>query len=87
MAREPLVGRGGRLAERAAVLPVVAFLLLTPPILGLFNAPVLLFGIPLLHIYCFATWLAVIACGGWLASRLVEEGDGPESEVKPAERD
>ena len=86
MAREPLVGRSGRLAERAAALPVVAFVLLTPPILGLFNAPVLLFGVPLLHVYCFAVWLAAIACGGWLASRLVNEGDGPESEVKPAER-
>ena len=86
MAREPIVGRSGRLAERAAVLPVVAFFLLTPPILGLFDAPVLLFGIPLLHVYCFAVWLAAIACGGWLASRLVNQGDNPESEGKPAER-
>ena len=43
------------------------FFLLTPPILSIFNAPALVFGIPLLHVYCFAVWLIAIACGGWLA--------------------
>ena len=33
------------------------FFLLTPPILVIFDAPVLIFGIPLLHVYCFAVWL------------------------------
>ena len=27
-------------------------------------------GIPLLHVYCFATWLVAIALGGWLARRM-----------------
>ena len=80
------VRTGGRLADRAFVLPVVAFLLLTPPILGIFNAPALVFGIPLLHVYCFAVWLGAIACGGWLASRMVAEGEEPDSGTKPAGR-
>jgi hypothetical protein len=77
---------GGRLADRAFVLPVIAFLLLTPPILGIFNAPVLLLGIPLLHVYCFAVWLIAIACGGWLARHMIADGDDPGGEAEPAER-
>ncbi len=82
MRRDPIFVRsGGRLADRAFVLPVVAFFLLTPPILAIFNVPVLVFGIPLLHVYCFAMWLIVIACGGWLARRMAADG-----EAEPAER-
>ncbi len=81
-----LVRTGGRLADRAFVLPVATFFLLTPPILGIFNAPALVFGIPLLHVYCFVVWLAAIACGGWLASRMVVDGDEAESGAEPAER-
>lgn len=75
---------GGRLADRALVLMFVTFILLTPPIIGIFDIPALVFGIPLLHVYCYATWLAAIACGGWLATRMnagqAEAGDdaGPD---------
>ncbi len=87
MKRDPaLVRTGGRLADRAFVLPVVAFLLLTPPILAIFNAPVLVFGIPLLHVYCFAVWLIAIAAGGWLAQFMVADGEAAGSEAEPAER-
>ena len=74
----------GRLAERALVLTLLTFILLTPPILLIFDVPVLVFGIPLLHIYSFAVWLVAIAFGGWLASRMGappkvpgKPGDGP----------
>ena len=60
----------GRLAERALVLTVATLILLTPPILTIFDVPVTIAGIPLLHVYCFATWLAAIALGGWLARRM-----------------
>ncbi len=76
------VRTGGRLADRAFVLPVIAFFLLTPPILTIFNAPMFVFGIPLLHVYCFAVWLLAIAGGGWLARRMVAEA----GEAEPAER-
>jgi hypothetical protein len=80
------VGSGGRLADRAFILPVVAFFLLTPPILGIFNVPALIFGIPLLHVYCFLVWLAVIACGGWLARRMAADDGEAGSEAEPTER-
>ena len=80
------VRTGGRLTDRAFVLPVAAFFLLTPPILGIFNAPTLVFGIPLLHVYCFAVWLIAIACGGWLAGRMIADGDELDGGSEPAER-
>ncbi len=60
----------GRLADRALVLTVATFVLLTPPILGIFDVSVPIFGLPALHVYCFAVWLVVIALGAMLASRL-----------------
>jgi hypothetical protein len=73
-------------AGRVFVLPIVAFFLLTPPILSIFNVPALVFGIPLLHVYCFAVWLAAIAAGGWLARRMIADGDTAGSEAEPVER-
>lgn len=61
----------GRLADRALVLTVATFILLTPPIVTIFDVPVMIFGLPLLHVACFAVWLAAIALGGLLTSRLV----------------
>jgi hypothetical protein len=85
--RDPIPVRGGgRLADRAFVLPVAAFFLLTPPILGIFNQPVPVFGIPLLHVYCFAVWLIAIAFGGFLASRMAAEGEAPGGEAEPPKR-
>jgi hypothetical protein len=60
----------GRLADRALVLTVATFILLTPPIVAIFDLPVMIFGLPVLHVACFAVWLAAIGLGGWLASRL-----------------
>ncbi len=60
----------GRLTDRAFVLTVATLILLTPPIVTIFNVPVLVLGIPLLHVYCFAVWLAAIIAGARLARGL-----------------
>lgn len=60
----------GRLSDRAFVLTIATLILLTPPIVIVFDVPVLVFGIPLLHVYCFAVWLAAIVAGGHLATRM-----------------
>lgn len=65
----------GRLAERSLVLTVLTFVLLTPPIIIIFNVPVLVFGVPLLHLYCFAVWLLAIVAGARLAAGLRREGE------------
>jgi hypothetical protein len=71
----------GRLAERALVLTAATLVLLTPPILTIFDVPVTIVGIPLLHVYCFATWLVAIALGGWLAARMQTGRANPEQRV------
>lgn len=77
----------GRLAERSLVLTVLTFVLLTPPIITIFNVPVLVFGVPLLHLYCFAVWLLAIVAGARLAAALRRDeataaqlGEGATSE-------
>lgn len=87
MNRDPALARAeGRLADRALVLTVAAFFLLTPPILGIFDVPVLIFGVPLLHIYSFGVWLAAIVCGGWLATRMNAREGEDGADAGPAER-
>jgi hypothetical protein len=69
--KHPVESRiNGGLAERALVLTVATLILLTPPILTIFDVPLTVIGIPLLQVYCFAVWLAAIALGGWLAKRM-----------------
>lgn len=70
-----------RLSDRAFALTVATFVLLTPPIVTIFDVPVLVLGVPLLHVYCFAVWLAAIVAGARLASRMgriTAEGDAPD---------
>ena len=54
-----------RLKERAVILPIVAFILLTPPILLIFNSSTLIFGMPILYIYAFS--ICIILMLTWRA--------------------
>ena len=67
MAEDSLEGRSGRFSDRTLVLTFATLILLTPPILSIFDTPVLIFGVPLLHVYSFVIWLAAIGCGCWLS--------------------
>ncbi len=49
-------GRGPRMIA-LCMLGVVLF---NFPILALFNVPAMLFGVPLLYVYMFAAWAALI---------------------------
>lgn len=48
--------------QRLIALFILTFLLLTYPLLALFNQPVLIAGFPLLYLYLFVVWVATIAC-------------------------
>ncbi|MGE5147084.1 MAG: hypothetical protein ACM3N5_10060 [Candidatus Eiseniibacteriota bacterium] len=74
-----------RLADRAVMLPIVAFLLLTPPILGVFAGDGMVLGIPVLFLYAFAIWAVLIVLGRALALRLHQLG--PESAAPGADGD
>ena len=70
MADRPVeLRRESRYADRALVLTVATLILLTPPILSIFDVPVLILGVPLLHVYGFTVWLAAIVCGFLIAKR------------------
>ncbi len=62
-----------RRGERLAGLFVLAALLFSPVALALFARPTAPFGIPLLALYVFAAWGAVIALLARIAAR---GGDG-----------
>jgi hypothetical protein len=76
----------GRLSEKALVLTVGSLVLLTPPILTIFDVKLTVFGIPLLYVYCFAVWLAAIVLGGRLARRM-EPRPAPGEQSAAAPRD
>ena len=83
----PAESRGGaRLGEKALVLTVASLILLTPPILTIFDVPLTVFGIPLLYVYCFVVWLAAIVLGGRLARRM-EARPAPDERSSAASAD
>jgi hypothetical protein len=67
--------RDSRLPDKALVLAIATLVLLTPPVIAIFDVSVSVFGVPLLHIYTFAIWLAAIATGGAIARRLMRRED------------
>jgi hypothetical protein len=48
-------------AQRLAALCLLGFVLFGYPLLAVFNVPVMVFGIPVLYVYFFAAWGALIA--------------------------
>lgn len=61
---------GGRLRDAAALLPLLGLLLLMPPVITLFAVRIGVGGVPLIVVYVFGVWLALIACAAVLAWRL-----------------
>ena len=59
-----------RRRDRLIGLFLLALILLNPPILWLFGRGSTLFGWPLLYVYLFVAWLAVIAAVAWIAERI-----------------
>ena len=55
--------------QRLIALFLLGWVLFNFPLLSLFNRPATLFGIPILYIYIFAAWAAVIALGAWIVER------------------
>lgn len=85
MSDKPLEPRSnGSLPERAFVLAVATLVLLTPPVLSIFDAPVTFLGIPLLHIYSFAVWLIAIILGAVIAGRLREDSPPAADTFRPS---
>ena len=59
-----------RIRDAASVLPILGAFLLLPPVVTLFAVQVDVAGVPLLVVYLFGVWLALIVCAALLARRL-----------------
>lgn len=70
--------RPGLGAERLIGLFLIGAVGFSPPVLTLFNKPILVAGIPLLYLYLFALWVVLVALAGIVVTQLV-----PNGETKP----
>lgn len=70
--------------DAATLLPVTAAILLLPPFILVFAAPVLISGVPLIVVYVFGVWAAIVLCAWLLARRLAkaEDSGGTEGEAE-----
>jgi hypothetical protein len=57
-------------AARLVCLFLLAALLFNYPLIGVFNAPATILGVPVLYAYLFAAWLAVIVLAALAVRRL-----------------
>lgn len=55
-------------SRRLAALFIAGLVTLFPPLLGVFNRPGSLLGIPILPLYLFTAWTALVLLG-WLLTR------------------
>ena len=75
-----------RLETAALVLPIFGALLCVPPLLGVFNVPVTIFGIPVVAMYLFSVWVGLIVATFVLSralSRNEAESGGEHGEDGP----
>lgn len=64
---------GRRARDAAGILPFVGIVLLFPPFVYIFAAPVLVAGVPLIVVYVFGVWAALILVA-FLVSRMLAPG-------------
>ncbi|AUM00343.1 hypothetical protein C3497_08840 [Zoogloeaceae bacteirum Par-f-2] len=61
--------RKGLAGQRLVVVFLAGVLLLNYPVLTLFDRPEMAFGFPLLYVFVFAVWAALIGLIAWIAER------------------
>ena len=64
--------------DAAKILPVAAAVLLLPPFILIFAAPGTIAGVPLIIVYVFGIWAAIVLAA-WLVARRVEPHDSPDA--------
>lgn len=73
-----------RLETAALFLTVFGALLIVPPLIGVFNIPITIFGMPVVAIYLFAVWTGLIAATVLMSYKLAQEDEPSEG---PSETD
>ncbi len=59
-----------KLEELSFILPFLGFFLFSPVLFTVFDVPITVFGVPLLHVYLFSSWLVLIIICFILTGRL-----------------
>ena len=67
--------RASRRRDAALLLPILGVVLYTTPILRIFTADLSIFGIPLVFLFVYGAWAALILLGRKLAQRLRDQTD------------
>ena len=75
----------GRARDVARIVTLLGAVLLLPPVVVLFATDVRVGGLPLIVVYLFGVWLALIGCARVLAHRL--EPPPPDASVTAASTD
>ncbi len=70
-----------RARDAAKLLPVLGVFLLMPPVITLFAMQADLGGVPLIVVYLFGVWLALIAAAALLARALAPPVPEPRAEA------
>lgn len=66
----PVPERSARARDVAVLLPLLGLFLLVPPVVTLFAVPLDIGGVPLVVVYLFGVWLALVICAARLARAL-----------------
>mgnify|MGYP001319545223 CR=1 FL=1 len=75
---------GPRHTARQIALAILALLLFSPPVIGLFDIPAATTGPSWLPLYLFCAWGGIIALAAWLQSREAVLQDTPSlTETRP----
>jgi hypothetical protein len=85
--------RRDRTQERLIALFLLGVLVLTPPLLLVFNQPIRVLGIPILYLYLFLAWTVLIGAAAVVARGIAAadvDSDGnryPSSQARQRTRD
>ena len=74
-----------RLETAALFLPLFGALLIVPPLIGVFNLPFAILGMPIVAIYLFAVWIGLIGATALLSRHLARQETtvGPHEDEDP----
>ena len=72
-----------RLRDAAALLPALAVFLLMPPVITLFTGGHKVGGVPLIVVYLFGAWLALIVAAALLAALERQAPIMPQAHADP----
>ena len=70
--------RSARARDAARLLPLLGLFLLMPPVISLFAVPVDIAGVPLIVLYLFGVWLALVL-GAALLGRSLDTRRTPDA--------